>query len=574
MAQIIEVPNYGEVEFPDDMSDDDITAAIKKNAMGYKEPSAPKLTTGDKFLQGIKDPVDAGAQLLTNMLPKGVVSAGNKLNNFIADKTGLVARLPEGGVNQQISDNEAQYQAQRAAQGEDGVDWSRMGGNVLSPMNLAAASKLPAGLGIGKSMLAGAGLTALFQPVVGVKETGLSDLILGNEPKSFWEEKLKQAAIGGATGGILSGATSGISRLISPKASVNPNVQLLKAEGVTPTIGQTLGGGFNRAEEALSSVPVLGSMVSGARNRANTQFESAAHNRALKPIGLELPNGLSGRDAINFTESALKDKYDDVLGKIGAIQTDSAFNTKLSSLQSLVSKKVAPKAERAKFDSIVREVKDSIDQNGYLTSDAYKTLESSLGSKANKLGMSTNIYEGDLAPAVKQLQQELKDMLQRQSGQYADDLKAANTGWANFKRVQRASSALGAEDGSFTPAQLQNAVKALDKSKDKGAFARGKALNQDLTDAGKAVLGNKVRDSGTTERAFLGAAGIGGLAFEPTIAASTLAGSSLYTQPGQKLLNALVSSRPDLAVPFSEFIRKNGNYMLPASGAIGAGLLE
>jgi hypothetical protein len=561
MPQVIEVPNFGEVEFPDDMSDEDIASAIKKNALGYKEPKA-KLTTGDKFAQGMKDPFDAGAQLLTNMLPKGVVNAGNKLNNFIADKTGLVARLPEGGVNQQISDNEAQYQAQRTAQGEEGVDWSRMGGNILSPMNIFAASKLPAAMNVGKSMLAGAGLTALSQPVVNAENGG------------FAEEKLKQAAIGGATGGILSGATSGLSRLISPKASVNPNVQLLKSEGVTPTIGQTLGGGFNRAEEALSSVPVLGSMVSGARNRANTQFEAAAHNRALKPIGLELPKGISGRDAINFTESALKDKYDDVLGKIGAIQTDNAFNTKLSSLQSLVSKKVAPKAERAKFDSIVREVKDSIDQNGYLTSDAYKTLESSLGSKANKLGMSTNIYEGDLAPAVKQLQQELKDMLQRQSGQYADDLKATNTGWANFKRVQRASSALGAEDGGFTPAQLQNAVKALDKSKDKGAFARGTALNQDLTDAGKAVLGNKVRDSGTTERAFLGAAGIGGLAFEPTIAATTLAGSSLYTQPGQKLLNALVSSRPDFAVPFAELIRKNGNYMLPASGAIGAGLLE
>jgi hypothetical protein len=562
MAQIIEVPNFGEVEFPDDMSDDDIAAVIKKNALGYKEPSAPKLTTGDKFAKGLKDPLDAGAQLLTNVLPKGVVDAGNKFNNFLADKTGLVARLPEGGVNQQITESEAQYQAQRTAQGEDGVDWSRMGGNVLSPMNLVAASKLPAAMGLGKSMLAGAGLTALSQPVINAENGG------------FWEDKAEQAGIGAATGGILNKVTSGASRIISPKASTNPNVQLLKAEGVNPTIGQTLGGGFNRAEEALSNVPVLGSMVSGARNNANTQFEAAAHNRALKPIGAELPKGFSGRDAINFTESALKDKYDDILGKIGAIKPDAQFNQQIASLQSMAKKLMLPKDRMNDFNRALNEIKNSTDSNGYITSSAYKTLESSLGKDARTLASAQDVSSNKIAPAVKQLQQELKDMLKRQSGQYADDLNAANKGWANFKQVQRASSMLGAEEGSFAPGQYQNAVKALDRSKDKGAFARGKSLNQDLSDAGKSVLGNKVRDSGTPERMFLGAAGLGGLAFEPTVAASTLAGSALYTQPGQKLLNALVSSRPDFAVPMAELIRKNGNYILPASGAVGMGLLE
>jgi hypothetical protein len=562
MPQIIEVPNFGEVEFPDDMSDEDIASAIKKNALGYKESSKPKLTTSDKFAQGLKDPLDASAQLLTHILPKGVVNAGNKFNNFLADKTGLVARLPEGGLDQQISQKEAQYQAQRTAQGEDGVDWSRMGGNVLSPMNLIAASKLPAAMNVGKSALAGAGLTAISQPVTNSENGG------------FWEEKAQQSAIGGATGGILSGVTSGVSRVISPKASTNPNIQLLKSEGVNPTIGQTLGGGFNRAEEALSNVPVLGSMVSGARNNANTQFEAAAHNRALKPIGAELPKGLSGRDAINFTESALKDKYDDVLGKIGAIKPDAQFNQQIASLQDMAKKLMLPKDRMNDFNRALNEIKNSTDSNGYITSSAYKTLESSLGKDARTLASAQDVSSNKIAPAVKQLQQELKDMLKRQSGQYADELNAANKGWANFKQVQRASSMLGTEEGSFAPGQYQNAVKALDRSKDKGAFARGKSLNQDLSDAGKSVLGNKVRDSGTPERMFLGAAGLGGLAFEPTVAASTLAGSAMYTQPGQKLLNALVSSRPDFAVPAAQFIRKNANYILPASGAVGMGLLE
>ena len=528
--------------------------------------SMPKLSTKDRFLQGLQDPIDAGAQLLTHVLPSSLVQAGNKLNNFIADKTGLVAKLPSGGVDQQLNQREANYQAQRTQQGQDGIDFARMGGNILSPANLAIASKIPTGATLGSRLLSGvaggAGLNAATQPVINADKNG------------FWDEKGKQLLIGGVSGGLVNGASAGISRVISPKASVNPNLQLLKAEGVNPTIGQTLGGGFNRAEEALGSVPVLGSFIGNARNNANAQFEAAAHNRALAPIGLKLPDGLSGNDAINFTESALKNKYDNVLNDIGAIKPDAQFNNKIASLQSMVNKKVSPKAERAKFDSVVNEVKNSLDSNGYLTSDAYKSLESSLGTKASKLGASTNIYEGDLSPAVKQLQQELKDMLQRQAGNSANDLKAANTGWANFKRVQNASAKLGADEGSFSPSQFQNSVKTLDKSKDKGAFARGSALGYDLGNAGKSILGEKVRNSGTPERLLLTAGAAGAGAISPAIAAGVIGGSALYTKPGQYLLNALASSRPNFAVPTADFLRKNSKYILPASGAIGQGLLD
>ena len=54
------------------------------------------MTTGNaRVLRGMRDPIDAGAQMLTNALPAGVVNAGNRLNNWLAHKTGLVARLRE-----------------------------------------------------------------------------------------------------------------------------------------------------------------------------------------------------------------------------------------------------------------------------------------------------------------------------------------------------------------------------------------------------------------------------------------------------------------------------------------------
>ncbi len=526
----------------------------------------PELTAKDRFMQGLKDPIDAGAQVLTHILPEGLVNAGNKFNNFLADKTGLVGKLPVGGIDQQITQNENNYQAQRSAQGQDGIDFARMGGNVLSPMNLAIASKIPAGASIGQRILSGvaggAGLNATTQPVV----NATSD--------NFTSEKVKQAAVGGVSGGIFNGMTAGVSRVISPNSSVNPQLQLLKSEGVNPTIGQTLGGGFNRAEEALSSVPILGSMVGNARNTANAQFEAAAHNRALSPIGDKLPDGLTGRDAINYTETALKNNYDRVLNNIGAIKPDEKFNQGVAALQDKAKSLLLPRDRMNDVNRAISDIKNSVNANGYMTSDAYKTLESTLGKDAQTLSSMQDPSANRIAPAVKQVQQELKDMLQRQAGSSADELKATNAGWANFKRVQKTSAALGADEGSFTPAQFQNSVKALDKSKDKGAFSRGSALAQDLGDAGKSILGNKVRDSGTPERLLLTGGALGAGAINPAITAGILGGSALYTQPGQRLLNALVSSRPDSSAQLAEFLRQNSKYILPASGAIGQGLLN
>ena len=545
MPQVIEVPNYGQVEFPDDMSDDQIVQAIKKTAMGYKEPTKQPTGAGKRFLQGMKDPIDAGAQLLTNMLPQGVVDAGNTANNWLADKTGLIAPVPQGGVDAMIKADAANYQA------PEGIDWARLGGNVLSPANLAVASKFPQAASLGGRVASGAG--------AGSAMGALSPVTEGN----FAEEKAKQIGLGGATGGALPVLTGALGRMVSPKASMNPNVSLLRQQGVRPTIGQTLGGFANNVEEKLSSLPIVGTGIANARNKANTQFEKATYNEVLKPIGQALPKDLQGREALVFAESALQNKYDDVLTKIGAITPDEQFTNKISSLQSLVEKQGIPAEEKAKFSYVLNKVNQAIDENGVITSDAYKTLESSLGADVRKLGASTNIYEGELSPAVKQLQQELRDMLKRQAGNKADDLQKTNSAWAKFKRVQNAASKLGADEGSFTPSQFQNAVRSMDKSKDKAAFARGGALMQDLGDAGKSILGNKVPNSGTADRALMTGAGIYSF-LDPTVGLPLLAGASLYTNPVQNLLTSSVTNRPQSAQAISSLIKQSNPYLTPA----------
>lgn len=64
MPQMIEVPNYGMVEFPDDMSDTQIVAAIKKNALGYK--TKPDSSLVQNVVAGaIRGAGSIGATLLT-----------------------------------------------------------------------------------------------------------------------------------------------------------------------------------------------------------------------------------------------------------------------------------------------------------------------------------------------------------------------------------------------------------------------------------------------------------------------------------------------------------------------------
>lgn len=535
-------------------------AGGERNLQSLITGKAAPMSRLEKIGRGARDPIDGGAQLLANLLPDSVVSAGNRLNNWLADKTGLVAKLPEGGVDQLVREDQRAYEARRAAAGESGIDGYRLLGNVVSPANAALAVRAPAAVSLLGRVGIGAG--------TGAASSALAPVADGE----FWSEKGKQVATGAALGGALPAVAGGLGRLVSPNASRNPNLQLLRKEGVTPTVGQALGGIAGRVEEKLQSVPIVGDAITAARGRANGQFQDAAINRALKPVGEKLPAGLSGRDAIVYTENALKERYDDVLARINLIPRDQQFATKLDSLKEMVNKDVLSKAAKQKFQMVLNDVQGAFD-NGTLTSEGFKRVESQLGSDFRKLTSSQDIFDGRLAPAVKQLQAELRDLLQRQAGGMADELKAVNTGWANFKRVQNAAGKIGAADGEFTPAQFQNAVRTLDKSKDKGAFARGSALGQDLGDAGKALLTSKVPNSGTADR-LMNYGALGSFLVNPAIPLGGLAGAGLYLSPAQRALVAAVASRPQAAQGAANSLRKVAPVFIPGAAQLGLQVRE
>jgi len=555
--------------------DEPTKGGIDPSMVKWEEPAKPKgeISRTEKVMRGIKDPIDGGAQLLTKILPQSVVDAGNSANNWLADKTGLVAKLPERnvsslitgqktGVDGLIQQQEAEYQAKRASAGEAGFDGYRTLGNVLSPANVAIAAKAPAAASLSMRAAAGAGggaASALFNPVMG---------------EDYWAEKAKQVGVGALGGAAVPAVTGGIARIISPKASVNPQLQALRVEGVRPTIGQTLGGTANRIEEKLQSVPIIGDAIQYARQSAGQDLSRAATNRALKPIGQELPAGVTGNEAVQFTRKALGDAYDNLLPRM-TVQKDVPYQQALSGLKQMVNTgAISPTAPKQFNRFLANEVEPLFQGQQAMTGETFKRLQSKVTEQINRTKASTNADERLLGDAYKELGDQLNQLSIRSNPKLGEELAKINLGYANFKRIQKAASSVAAEDGVFNPAQLHNAVKAADRSKDKARFAEGTALMQDLSAAGKNMLSNKVPNSGTVDRLLLGGGALGSGLVNPLIPAGLLGGAALYSRPIQGLLGSAVASRPALAQPAADIFRKAAPAFIPGGAQISLGLLN
>ena len=127
-----------------------------------------KTTTLEQVGTGLMDPIEGGAQLLEHLTPAPIARGINKANNWLAEKTGLVAPIPEGGMDEHARQREAAIAKERGGDAGN-VDWSRMAGNMLNPINY-----------FGGGLVGGAGKVA----------------------------NIARAAAGGATAGALSPVTS------------------------------------------------------------------------------------------------------------------------------------------------------------------------------------------------------------------------------------------------------------------------------------------------------------------------------------------------------------------------------
>jgi hypothetical protein len=360
------------------------------------------------------------------------------------------------------------------------------------------------------------------------------------------DDSVSSNALAGSLAGLAGwGATKGLARMMSPKPP--SGVQEVSGAGIPLTPGQRMGGPWKRMEDAAASIPFTGDTIKNAQRRSFEGFNAAVANRALKPIGASLPPNVKGREAVEFTESALGAAYESSLKRIGSVKADTAFFNEIGNLRSMVRNSPMPADVQQQFDKVISgQLAGKFQGQTSMTAQTFKEVESELGRLATRYASDPSVDKQLLGDALQEVQATLRSLVERtaKNPQDAEDIKAANKGWAEFKRMQRASTFLGAKDGIFSPENYMNAVKALDKSKDKSAFARGDALGQDLAEPALRIMGNTVPDSGTPFRTMINepVKGIASAALTSPVAA-------LYSSP--RALNmlqlALSPKRPALA---------------------------
>jgi hypothetical protein len=462
-----------------------------------------------RALMGVVDAVDGGAQMLSRL---GGPEEASRVDAMVKERNQM-------------------YDSARQGAGQSGFDLPRTIGNVGASALLTRGMGTAATLGgkVAQGAAAGGALGAL-QPVT---------------QGHFGDEKAKQIGVGAITGGAAAPVAHGLGKLVTPKTSAA--TKTLMDEGVTPLPGQVLGGAFKSAEEKMMSVPVLGGMIKSANERSVQQFNTAAINRSLEPLGMKLPKGVVGREAIEFAEKQLGKTYDDAITKMGAVKGDDLMVGELQSLAGNMQNMPKEKAEQ--FVRIIRNEIAERFTDGHITGEGVKAAESNLGRLAKGYKANQDFDTRMLGDALEEAQASLRRFVERNApAEAAEQLQKANAGWAAFKRVQRAAASVGSDQGTFTPAQLQAAVKAMDRSKDKGAFARGGALMQDLSEAGKSVMSPRVPNSGTADR-LMGPGLLASLLAGSTMTPYAAAGiplAAMYTRPGMWAASNAAAGIPGL----------------------------
>ena len=469
--------------------------------------------------RGLKQRLDEGAAYLEEAV------GGQRLNDALGLKSAAdIKKEGQAAIDESRIRNAPLLNTKAGA----------VGNFVGSTIPAVAASLIPGAQGLAGSIATSAALGAA-------------------QPTSGNESVAANTALGAAGGALGYGAAKGIARVISPNASVNPQLQMLKNEGVNPTIGQALGGMANRVEQKATSIPIMGDAIVAARSKALREFNNAAINRATAPIGVRIEG--SGQEAVEQAGNLLSKAYDAALSKVPQVPLDRQFAAGLQQLNGNVASLTEPM--QARFENVLKNILVGRTQNGVLTGDAYKAVDSELGKIGAQYGKSALASEAELAERVFDLKALLKQQMQRSNPQVANELKAIDTGWANLVRVEGAAKSAKNLEGVFSPAQLNMAVQAADDSVRKRAVSRGTALMQDLGTAGQSVLGNTVPDSGTAGRLALGGAGLAAGFASPSIPLGLAAGAAAYTSPVQRGLVGAVSSRPDWAIPLSQRVARS-----------------
>lgn len=399
--------------------------------------------------------------------------------------------------------------------------------DVISNQNPKAALAGQVSGGVLSSALGEAGL-ARAGMAGGMARTGLADIAMGAANGAGGADngnRLAGAGMGALAAGagsvIGQGAAKGLSKAFAPTGG---SLSDLYAAGVRPTIGQRLvnandgrgvtgviGKAVNATEEALGSVPIVGSAIRGARQDARDQFQVGAFNQALADVGEELPKGMRpGTKPHEYAQEVFKRVYNTARSGMSMVP-DEQLATDLEQLAPDIAS-LGDQA-RSKLTAIMKNKVNSKLVDGAMNGAGYQHAMTNLDNHIATLGKSTMAEDQELAQVLRNVQSAVDAAARRSSNPDAVALlDAADAGYAKFVRIEEASARKGGGAGVFSPSGFDSAVQKTSGGVRSKAYLRGDALMQDYATAGRS-LEDRLPNSGTADRAMIGNTATGGLAF-------------------------------------------------------------
>jgi hypothetical protein len=362
----------------------------------------------------------------------------------------------------------------------------------------------------------------------------------GNADGSL-QDRSQAAALGAAlsagTGGILQ---AGVNRLAQP--ATDTAQRRLSRMGQELTYGQMLGGGSQRVEDALTSLPFAGDVIRSRQRDTLSSFDNLASNTAIASLGQRVDD-TAGRAGVRSVDDIISGAYGRALDPVSV---DTANPQLLAELLEARRPDMLTGDAAASLNSTLDNILSQA--SGEIDGQTWKRIDSQLAaaSRQAEAGAATRPEMTALRDRLRQARTAWRDNLGRVSQDALDQVSAADAAEAQYRLVRKASSdvASAGRGGDASPATLNRAV--IGEASDRRA-ARGESLMQDLTDDAMLVLPRTVPDSGTPLRSLVTGAGLGGggmaLGLDP--AALTMAGlltggvSAAYSKPAIALANQL-----------------------------------
>lgn len=442
------------------------------------------LTKADAQLQEMFSQIPGVKQLQAGAMGMGgmLSNTGSALEQMAGKAVGMFN--PEMGQN---IEKHALTQAQKTEQLMQPYEQQqpisttvgKVAGAILNPVNKV----LPGGGGILPGIAQGSIANVLTTPVT-------------DDNKAFLSEKLRQAFVGGAAGGVGAGVIGAATSLAKPiknelGALGEGAVKTLRDAGVPIDVAQATGSAvLNRLKASFSDNP-----FTAGKQEAFAATQKAAYNNAIAKTMGENAEAITPI-VIQRAKSRLGNVYDDVASR-NSIHLDKELESHLNSIRSEAEDLLNPDQFRIVNKQIDNIITKAEEKGGGIHGEQYQSIKKVL----DKLSGSKDTDVGNYAREIKD---SLLDGLSRTAeatGNKADVelLKQTNRQYGNMKKIE--DVVLKDPNGNVSPSLLMNSLATKGK---RYSFYQDDPKLAELASAGKLVMEQKLPNSGTYARFLAG----------------------------------------------------------------------